>query len=109
MIPNKSVHLETVRGEPLVIGEHTLVPEARLFSLGRARATIGANRFGGRGLALALVTPTALRVRSDGGEQRLVLSDATATAVQNLLVGGLVLTVLLSIVRRLAGREYFQK
>ena len=78
------LRIRTVRGEPVQVGNVTLIPEARIVSFGRARATIGADRVSGDGVGFARITPVAVVVGTPEGDRRIPIVDATASTVWRL-------------------------
>jgi hypothetical protein len=97
--------IETVRGEPFVIGGRTLTPEARIISLGRARATIGTKHLSGWGGAFVQVVPRAIVEETPEGERRIAITDATSSALRGLLGVAIVTTLLLTAIRWCALRS----
>jgi uncharacterized spore protein YtfJ len=85
-IPPRLFHVRTVRGEPYQIGEHTLIPVARIVSWGKAKGRIGNRQFGGWGGGFTRVTPLAVLEQTAEGEQRVALIDGTTLALRKLLV-----------------------
>jgi uncharacterized spore protein YtfJ len=78
------LRVRTVRGEPVQVENVTLIPEARIVSFGRARATIGADRISGSGMGFSRITPVAVLVVAPEGEKRIAVVDATASIVWRL-------------------------
>jgi hypothetical protein len=96
--------VQQVRGEPYVVGGRSLVPVARIVSLGKARATVGPERISGWAGGLSWITPVAVLVETPQGQQRIPIKDATAAAVTSLVIGAMVVVAVLAIVRCLARR-----
>lgn len=94
---------QVIRGEPYRVGERTLTPEARIISIGRAKATIGTHQHGGWGAAFTWVIPTALVEEMEDGERRLPLPDTTGSALRGMLASAVALVILFTLVRWLAG------
>ena len=93
---------DVVRGEPYQIGERTLIPEARIVSVGKARARIGAREHGGWGAAFTQVTPTALVEETENGERRIPIEATTDARLRGMLAAALVLTLFFTALRGLA-------
>jgi uncharacterized spore protein YtfJ len=79
------LRVRTVRGEPVRVGEVTLIPEARIISFGRARASIGKDQVSGSGGGFTQITPVAVVVVTPEGEKRIAIVDATASTVWRLV------------------------
>ena len=94
-----------VRGEPYQVGEVTIVPEARVVSLGRARATIGSDHVSGGGAGFVNITPVAVVVSTPLGERRVPIVDVTASALFRLGVTALAFLLLGMCIRWLARRR----
>ena len=95
---------ETVRGEPYEIGGKRLIPEARIISFSKARANIGSDQTGGWAGGFVRVTPLAIVHQTAHGEQRIPIRNATAVALQGLLLGALAVTATFAAIRRFARR-----
>ena len=89
----------TVRGEPYHINGRTLIPEARLITFGKARATIGQQGIGGWGAGFVRVIPLALVEETAEGTRRIAISDATSNRLWLLLALALAVTAFLTAVR----------
>jgi hypothetical protein len=101
----RRLRIDTVRGEPYVLGERKLVPVARIVSFGKARATVGSHRTGGWGTAFAHITPLAVEVEPVAGEgkaRRVAITNATATALRGMLAGALIMVAVFTAIRWLA-------
>jgi len=96
--------LRTVQGEPYYVGGRKLIPVVRIVSFGRAKAMVGTQRSGGRGVGFVSLRPLAVLVEDPEGERRIPITDATASAVYRLLGLALALTLFLAVVRWL-GRQ----
>ena len=95
---------QVIRGEPYRVGGRTLTPEARIVSIGRARATIGRRQHGGWGFAFTRIIPTAIIEETEDGERRLPIPDTTGSALRGMLASAVALLVFFTTVRWLAGR-----
>jgi hypothetical protein len=95
----KPYRVETVRGEPYRVGDRTLVPEARIVSYGRARATIGDNNVGGWAAGFVQATPLAVVEQTGEGERRIAVTDVTARTINLLLGTALAMTVAFTAIR----------
>jgi hypothetical protein len=96
---------QVVRGEPYRVAGRTLTPEARIVSIGRARATIGTRQYGGWGFAFTWVIPTALIEETEDGERRFPIPDTTANALRGIWASAVALVVFFTTIRWLAGRR----
>jgi len=103
----KPAHLRVriVRGEPYHVGDLTLIPEARIVSFGRGRATLGSTRVSGSGMAFSHVTPAAVVVAAPEGETRIPIVDATASVIQRLVAVAAGIVLLSAGVRWLVRRR----
>jgi len=97
----RRIQRRTVYGEPMVLGERSLVPVADIVTLGRARGTIGKNWVHGQGWGAAQVTPRAVIVQEAGGEGRVEIVDATARLICRLAAAALLTSAALALARRL--------
>jgi uncharacterized spore protein YtfJ len=97
--------IETVRGQPVHVGERTLIPVARIVSFGKARGTIGTDRIGGWGVGFAWVTPVAIVEETPEGERRTPIADGTAAALRSLLGAAVATTLFFTAVRWLVRRR----
>jgi uncharacterized spore protein YtfJ len=79
------LQVKTVRGEPIQIGDRTLIPVVRVVSLGQARATIGRSRYSGWGWGFTWVRPVAMLVDTPQGARRIRIVDGTSVAVRRLV------------------------
>ena len=91
--------VEVVQGEPYHVGDRVLIPEARIASYGRARATIGAHRVGGWGVGTVQVKPLAIMDRTAGGEKRIIIEDATTRTLQLFLGTALAMMAVFACIR----------
>jgi uncharacterized spore protein YtfJ len=96
--------LRTVQGEPYYVGGRKLIPVVRIVSFGKARATIGSERSGGRGVGFVWLRPLAVLVEDPEGERRVPITDATASAVYRLLGLALAMMLFFAAVRWLGRR-----
>ena len=101
----KPFRLETMRGEPYVVGERKLTPLARVVTWGKARATIGTDRVTGWGSGFARITPLAFLEETDKGEVRIPVTDSTAIALRGMLLAAAGLALFFTAIRLLAGRR----
>jgi uncharacterized spore protein YtfJ len=99
------LRVRTVRGEPYHVGDVTLIPEARIVSFGRGRATIGTSRVSGSGMAFSHVTLAAVVVAAPEGETRIPIVDATASVIRRLVAVAAGIVLLSSGVRSLVRRR----
>ena len=100
----KVFQTRTIQGTPYEIDGHTLVPVARVVSMGKARGTIGANSVSGWAGAFARIVPVSILVRTETADRRVAIVDATSNLIGVLLAVGLISTALLAILRRVARR-----
>lgn len=99
------LRIKTVRGEPYEIAGRTLVPEARIVSFGKARATIEAERISGWGVGFVRTSPVALIEASAEGERRIPITDTTFRVTLGLMVASVGMILFFSAVRRLVGQR----
>ena len=93
--------VKTVRGDPYEIDGRTLVPEARIISFGKARATIEAERISGWGGGFVRTSPVAMIESSSEGERRIPITDTTFRVMLGLGAASLGMILFFSAVRRL--------
>lgn len=93
--------VEVVQGEPYCVGDRVLIPEARIASYGRARATVGTYRVGGWGVGTVQVKPLAVVDRTAEGEKRIVIVDATTRTLRLFLGAGMAMMVVFVCIRGL--------
>jgi uncharacterized spore protein YtfJ len=98
------LRVSTVRGEPYNVEGRKLIPVVRIVSFGKASATIGTRRLGGRGGGFVWVRPLAVVEETPEGERRIAVTDGTAGAVRRLLGAAAAIAVVLAAVRWLAHR-----
>ena len=91
--------LETVRGEPYLIGGRKLVPVVRILSFGRARATVGTRGISGLGAGSVWIRPVAVVEETPEGERRIPITDGTGATVRALLGGALGLALCFTALR----------
>jgi hypothetical protein len=84
---------ETVKGEPLTVGERTIVPVAQVVSL--------LLRFPGGGGGFVWNRPAALLEVTESGTRRVPIRDVT----RDLLIGLAVMSFLVSLMMGLAARK----
>jgi hypothetical protein len=102
---HRLLRIGTVRGEPYHVGGRKLIPEARVISFGKARATIGTYRIGGWGVGLTHVTPLAIIDETDKGDRRIPLASTTAQALQSMFAGAVAITLFFTTIRLLVRRR----
>ncbi len=93
------IRVETVRGEPLAIGEKEITPIARVFSFMRRSGTIKKGVSGGGG-SFVLIKPVAVLETTSRGTRRIPVHDLTAITLIGLLIAGLALPLLFWLVNR---------
>jgi uncharacterized spore protein YtfJ len=96
--------IETVRGQPIHVGERTLIPTARIVSFGKARGTVGADRIGGWGGGFAWITPLAIVEKTAEGERCIPIAGETTSALRGLLGAAVATTLFFTVVRWLVRR-----
>ena len=92
----------TLRGEPLRVGDHEVIPEARVWSLEFKRAVVNETQLAGGGFHWSWARPTVLIDRTAGVERRLPVIDWNRRLEVWLLVAAIWLPVILLAVPRLA-------
>jgi uncharacterized spore protein YtfJ len=99
----RALRIETVRGDPILVGGRELIPIARVVSFGKASATVGTKQVSGQGGGFAWVKPLAVLEVTEVGERRIDLQDSSAAAVRGMLAAaisiGLVCTAIRWVVR----------
>jgi uncharacterized spore protein YtfJ len=93
--------IETVRGEPYVVGGRKLTPVARVIYLGRARGIIRTDSVGGWGAGFAWVRPLAVVGETADGERILSITDSTRSTLVRLVLAVVAITLVFSAIRRL--------
>ena len=91
--------IEVVQGEPYHVEDSILIPEARITSYGKGRATIGTRNIGGWGLSLTQIKPLAVIEQTEEGERRIAVVDATTRILWLLLATAVAMAVLFGGVR----------
>ena len=90
---------ETLRGEPIRVGDHEVVPEARVWSWQRKEAVIrDAGHAAERGMLMARARPTALLDRTGGSTRRIPVIDVNRRLEVLLLITALALPIVLNAV-----------
>jgi hypothetical protein len=97
------LRIRTVRGPAYQIGDRTLVPEARVVAFGKGSATIGSRQHFAWGGGFAQITPVAMVEQTAAGEVRIAIQDNSAAAVRGILLLTVATTLLLTMIRWLAG------
>jgi hypothetical protein len=88
---------EIVRGRPIVVGEHEIVPEAAVWTWEKKDVVIRDEpRITGFGLRLAWVQPTALYDRRGDKTYRLPIIDHNRRLELSLLIAALLLPIVLN-------------
>jgi len=90
---------KTVRGEAYVVQGRTLIPEAQVVSFGRARATIRSDGVSGWGAGFVQIVPLAIVEKTDAGEQRIAITDATSTFLLGLFGAAVGITLFCTTIR----------
>jgi uncharacterized spore protein YtfJ len=98
------LRIDTVRGEPYIIGKRTLIPVARILSYGQARATIGTRRWQGWTGGFVRITPVAIVKITGEGERRIAIVDSTTARIGRMLVLAALITLFFSAIRWFARR-----
>jgi hypothetical protein len=94
------LRIRVVQGSPIVVGNTTLIPLARLVSWGWRQATVTRRGFGGQGCAGCLLIPTAvIEHRGDQSQQndsgrRISIPDRTGQALLAMAGAGLAVALL---------------
>lgn len=96
--------METVRGEPYMVGERKLTPLVRVVSWGKARAIIGTGRVTGWAAGFARITPLAVLEETDEGEVPIAITDTTTTAIRGMVLAAVASTLFFATIRWLARR-----
>lgn len=96
--------VKTVHGEPIQVGDWTLIPVVRVLSFGQARATIGSSSYGGWGGGFVRVRPVAVIAETEQGRQRIPIVDATSLAVRRLIWLAVGITAMFAAIRGLPRR-----
>ena len=95
----KRIQRRTVYGDPIVLGERSLVPVADMITLGQARGTIAQDSVNGWGWGAVRIVPRAVIVQEAGGEGRVEIVDATARVVGRLAAAAMGASVALAMAR----------
>lgn len=102
---SRLVRAQTIRGEPVEVRGRTLVPVARVVSLGRARASIGTHRLEGHSWGATYVKPLAVLERTPRGERRIAVRDGTARALLAMYLAAVGITLFFAAIRWLAREQ----
>lgn len=95
------LRIQTLEGEPIAIGEITLIPQAQLVTLGRCQGSITESGFGGWGWAWGLLIPRALLEKRGGSRRRIPIPDRAARALLSMALMGLAVALLSVLVQML--------
>ena len=88
---------ETIRGEPIRVGDHEIVPEARVWSWQTKEAVIrDAGHASGRGVMIVRAQPTALIDRTADATRRIRVIDANRRLELILLIAAVLLPIVLN-------------
>ena len=88
---------ETLHGEPIRVGDHEIVPEARVWSWQTKEAVIhDAGHVSGRGIMIVRAQPTALIDRSPSAARRIRVIDANRRLELLLLIAAVLLPIVLN-------------
>lgn len=98
------IMVETVQGEPLVVGEKELTPIVRLISFVRREGAVKKRGLAGGGGGFVLIEPTAIVESSPQGTRRLLVRDETRRALAGMLAAALILPIALELAVRLVER-----
>ena len=79
------VQAKMVHGEPIQVGDRTLIPVARVVSFGQARGMVGKSRYGGWGWGFVWVRPVAVLEKTLQGQRCIRIVDGTSAAVRRLV------------------------
>jgi len=82
--------VKTVRGTPILAQGRTLTPVARVLSVVRHQATIGAVQIRGSGWGFAHTQPIALTEERDGATYTYPIPDQTRTVLGQMALVALV-------------------
>jgi len=99
------LQVKTVRGEPIRVGDRTLIPVVRVVSFGRAQATIRRGGYSGWGWGFAWIRPVAVIEEAPRGQRRIEIVDGTAVAVRRLIWLAVGITMAFAMVRRSVRRR----
>ncbi len=90
---------QTLRGEPIRVGDHEVVPEARVWSWQTKEAVIhDAGHAAERGMLVVRTRPTALIDRSGESTRRIPVIDVNRRLEVLLLITALALPIVLNAV-----------
>ncbi|MBN1659729.1 MAG: hypothetical protein JXA93_15085 [Anaerolineae bacterium] len=92
----------TVQGEPYEVAGYKLTPVARVLTYAAGQGTLRARSMSGWAAGLVRVKPVAVVVEGDGRQRRIRLAGTATGAPGAMLAGGVAITLLLWVVRRLA-------
>jgi hypothetical protein len=88
---------ETIRGEPIRVGDHAIVPEARVWSWQTKEAVIhDAGHVSGRGIMIVRAQPTALIDHTADTTRRIRVVDANRQLELILLIAAVLLPIVLN-------------
>ena len=96
---------ETIRGQPLRVGDREIVPEAEVWSFQAKQIGLQENGASGGGAWWSWSRPTALIERGPDGERRVRINDVNLQFEIVLLVVAIVLPALLTIFTHWANRS----
>jgi hypothetical protein len=99
------IRREIVRGQPLHLGDHEIVPEAEVWSWQARQLGLSGRGASGGGTWWSWSRPTALIERVAGRERRVRIHDVNLQFEFALMVAAVVLPILLTIFTRWANRS----
>ncbi len=86
-----------VRGEPITVGNRTLVPVARVTTFNLS----GDSNQGGGGISFTRIAPVAILERMGDEERRIPIPDMTANALGGMLLGAFVMWFMFMLAERI--------
>ncbi len=100
------LHVKTVQGEPIQVGEKTLTPVVRIVSYGQAKGTVGTRQVRAQGGGFVQITPVAVLESTPEGQRHIPIQDVTRSSTMGILGVAVGVTLLMAVIRRVAGRPH---
>jgi len=104
MVQPDPVSIQVIRGKPIEVRGHSLIPVARVFSVREHQAMITSSRVHGSGWGAMHAQPIEIIETTSDGERHIPIPDPTAKVLFQMLLIAIV-TALIAIGLILANRH----
>ena len=96
------IQRRTIQGQPILVGEREIIPEAQVTWWMKRSATVGMTSAGGWGAGVVNIKPTALVECGPGYVCRIPIRDETMRLLVGLAAGAVFVLFLAQMAERLA-------